>query len=254
MDLELFKKKYNLNKELNTFFHIKSDYPDDYIDWHFAKYPDKYTKYKRLLAYSEPYTKHYSFQISCKQIDLNNQFDKDFIEMVKSYEKQINDAEENTLTITDGNDIYYENNIHYMDLNTISNKSFLNVNFIFQLYHFNWKYFYFIKKDYNYNFQRSRFDTTKLSEDDLLRFKGSIEDGYFEINEQINSKDYYRLPEPDIELLKEFISYNKPMYMFMMPEDITTFKHAFNPHKGKYGVEQVYAISDNYLYYIRFQD
>ena len=246
MELELFKKKYNLNKELNTFFHIKADYPDDYIDWQFVKYPQIYTKYRRLLAYSEPYTKHYSFQILCKQIDLNNQFDKDFIEIVKSYEKQINDAEENTLTISDGNDIYYENNIHNMNLNTISNKSFLNVNFIFQLYHFNWKYFYFIKKDYNFNFERSIFDTRKISETDLLEFKGKVENCYY--------THYYRLPEPDIQLIEEFISHNKPMYMFMMPEDITTFKHAFNPHKGKYGVEQVYAISDNYLYYIRFQD
>ena len=249
-DLYIFLDKYDsFRKILNNFFEIKEYNYEPRIHngntkWEFIEYPQKYKKYRRLLAYSKPYTPHHSsyyFNIYCKKIDLNNQFDKDFIEMVKKCETQINNTEENKdLKILDGE--FDGNYANSMELDTISNKSFLNVKFIFQLFHFNWKYFYFIEKknsnnknNYNTNFELVKYDSTtlcNLSKDEL-------------------DEKYKNLIDPDVEIIEEFISHNKPMYMFMMPEDITTFKHAFKHTYGYYyGVEEVWAISDNYLYYI----
>ena len=133
-DLYIFLDKYDsFRKILNNFFEIKEYNYEPRIyngntKWEFIEYPQKYKKYRRLLAYSKPYTPHHSsyyFNIYCKKIDLNNQFDKDFIEMVKKCETQINNTEENKdLKILDGE--FDGNYANSMELDTISNKSFLS--------------------------------------------------------------------------------------------------------------------------------
>ena len=69
-----------IKNNFKSLFEINADYPAGYLDWDFNSYPSSYEKYRKFLAYSEPYTKDYIFRILYKEIDLTSQFDNEFID------------------------------------------------------------------------------------------------------------------------------------------------------------------------------
>jgi len=198
-------------------FEIKSDYPAYYQDWSICSCPLPYKKFRRFLTYSEPYTKHYMFDILCKEIDLNNKFDVDFIENLQQNDKN-------------------------------NDKKYKSIEFIFDTYHPNWKNFYIIKKDYCNNFKMSIFDTTKIYKNDE-----DDEDYFYNFIYNDNAQnEFYRITEPDYDLIKEFHSYQKPLYMLILPEDIKYFSYVYPKNKDP-SQEFIYAKTDKYLYYIYSQ-
>lgn len=102
-----------INNGFTTQFKLQADYPTGYVDWSFKRCPPSYNKFRRLLCYSEPYTKHYTFEIMCKKIDPSNQFDVHFISNIYKNQSNVNKTVEH----------------------------------LFDTYHSNWKYFYVITKN-----------------------------------------------------------------------------------------------------------
>jgi hypothetical protein len=190
---------------------LKYDYPLHYGDWCFSVIPPAYEKYKRFLSYSEPYTKHYSFEILCKKIDLNNLYDTEFIKNLDA------------ISQTENNDDYK------------------SVEFIFNKYHENWKNFYVVKKSYEDGLQIDVLNTNYL-------YLDNSNNEYFN-NYFYNKDTNYIVTEPDYNLIKEFQCGKKPLYMYMLPEDISHFNVVY-PEMTDEGLAIIYAKSDNYLYFI----
>lgn len=200
--------------QFNTFLYIKYDYPLHYGDWCFNVIPPAYEKYKRFLSYSDPYTKHYSFEILCKKIDLNNTYDTEFIKNLEAKSQN-------------------ENNDDYK-----------SIEFIFNKYHENWKNFYIVKKSYYNELQIDVLNTTKINLDGC--------DNEYIINFFHNDYTNFIATEPDYDLIKEFQRCKKPLYMYMLPEDISHFNTVYPEMKDE-GLAIIYAKSDNYLYFISSQ-
>jgi len=203
--------RHCLNNGFQIQFSLKSDYPVHYQDWSFNYCPIAYKKYRRFLCYSEPYTKHYMFDILCKKIDINSEFDNNFILNTILMEKT--DSESNV---------------------------YKNIEYIFDKYHSNWKYFYMITKDYNENYEKICLDTTQLDNNEEY------------LNNFTYDHNYNRIIEPDYELIKEFNALKKPLYMLILPENITEFKCVYAMRKDC-GQALIYAVSEKYLYYIYSQ-
>lgn len=187
------------------YFELDSNYPVCFEDWSFSRCPKSYEKFTRFLCYSEPYTKHYIFSISCKKIDINSELDNKFISNLIQNEKN-NESDE-----------------------------YKNMEFILHNYHPDWNNFHIIIKDYANNFKKITLDTTQLLED-----KNYLDNLISDIGQ-----NNFRITEPDYKLINEFISLKTPLYMLMLPENIKEFKHVYaertDPEQARiYAVSEEY--------------
>jgi len=239
--------RYLINNNFSVFFELKSDYPVTSQDWLFRIYPEKYKKYRRFLVHSEPYTKHYMFDILCKKIDTSNLFDTTFIEKLNLANDEINIKNTNNIDLIDINN-GVEGDHKFCDYvskyKTYTNDSYKNIKFIFDRFHENYKYFYLITKDYSNGYECVTFDTTQINNNNNDENENNYLNNFITENERITSVDY--------ELIKKFISDKIPIYQYMLPENIDDLKAVYVEFES-YDMLQMYAMSDDYLYMIYSQ-
>ncbi len=189
---------------------------DSYYGMQFEKIPRPFKKFCRFFGYKKHVdciSKNYYFSITWKKITSE---DSELINTIKIQDE------------TDLNNQY--KNIEYL----------LKDYFIFN--------HIFIIPTQKYTFIEYNTKTKKIEKHIINKNKIIDVDLYLENTRYTDMMISYH----DYEIIKEFEKSDKPIYQYFLPENISSFKHMYCKY-GYYGNDNstIYALSDEYLYYIR---
>jgi len=127
------------------------------------------------------------------------------------------------------------------------NSKFKNIEYLFDKYFVN--NHLFIVPTENYSFIEYNTKTLRVE-------KHIIHKKIINVNYNIDDTCYtdMKITNNNYKIIKTFENNSKPVYKYCLPEDISFFNYIYCEY-GDYGTEnsKIYALSDEYIYYIYIQ-